>query len=116
MTDEPPVDDHAISYKLLAAGTPVFSSDGHAIGTVDRVLENQREHIFDGIVLRTVQGERFLDAPDIGRITRSRVTAGLDLAATAALPAYEPGPPEFEANASTGRFSRFFGRGWKRRR
>jgi len=115
MTDQPPIDDHAISYKLLAAGTPVFSCDGHEIGTVDRVLENEREHIFDGIVLHTAHGERFLDAPDIERITSSRVTATLDLAATAALPDHKPGPPSFEANTSTGRFSRLFGRGWKRR-
>ncbi|MDX6674023.1 MAG: hypothetical protein QOH11_1441, partial [Solirubrobacteraceae bacterium] len=46
MTD----DDVAISYKVLARGTPVHSSDGAELGTVDRVLDNAREQIFDGIV------------------------------------------------------------------
>ena len=109
-------DDHAISYHLLEAETPVFSSDGHEIGRVDRVLENEREQIFDGIVLRTASGERFLDAPDIQRITATRVTAALDLADTATLPAYQPGPPSFVANTSKGRLSRLFGGGWKRQR
>ena len=61
-------DGPAISYKLLARATPVLSSDGEPLGTVDRVLENEREHIFDGIVMRTDAGERFVDAPEVARI------------------------------------------------
>ena len=46
-------DEHAISYQALPRGLPVHASGGEAIGTVHRVLDNAREHIFDGIVIST---------------------------------------------------------------
>ena len=61
-------DGHAIGYKVLARGTPVRSSDGMQIGTVRRVQDNAREHIFDGIVIDTPEGRRFVDAPEVARI------------------------------------------------
>jgi hypothetical protein len=108
-------DGTAISYKLLERGTPVQASDGTRVGTVDRVLENEREHIFDGIVVRTDAGERFVDAPEVARIAERAVTLTLDGPRAAALPEYEPGAPEYRANPSSGRMGRFFGGGWKRR-
>ena len=65
-------DGPAISYKLLARGTAVHSSDGDLLGTVDQVLDNVREDIFDGIVMRTSGSERFVDAPEVARITEQR--------------------------------------------
>jgi len=64
------VDDHghAIGYKVLKRGTPVRSSDGVQVGSVRRVLDNAREHIFDGIVIDTPNGRRFVDAPEVARI------------------------------------------------
>ena len=59
---------HAIGYKVLARGTPVRSSDGIEVGTVRRVQDNAREHIFDGIVIDTPSGRRFVDAPEVARI------------------------------------------------
>jgi hypothetical protein len=108
---------HAISYKLLEAGTPVRSSDGSPVGTVQRVLENPREHIFDGIVIATPSGLRFVDAPEVGRIAERGVTLTIDSEAAAALPEPDPGAPEFQANPSGGRgvVGRLFGGGWKRR-
>ena len=109
-------DGHAISYKLLAPGVPVVTADDVEVGTVDRVLENEREHIFDGIVVRSERGELFVDAPEVARIAERQVTLSIDAAAAADLPAYEPGAPEFQANPSAGRLGRFLGGGWKRRR
>jgi hypothetical protein len=63
-----PDDGHAIGYKVLARGTPVRTSDGVQIGTVRRVQDNAREHIFDGIVIDTPDGRRFVDAPEVARI------------------------------------------------
>jgi sporulation protein YlmC with PRC-barrel domain len=109
-------DDPAISYKLLDRGTAVHTSDGDVLGTVDQVLDNVREDIFDGIVVRTSSGERFVDAPEVARITDQRVTLSIDAAAAAQLPAYEPGAPQYEANTRAGRLARLLGRGgWKRR-
>jgi hypothetical protein len=109
-------DGHAVSYKLLEPGVPVVTADDVELGTVDRVLENEREHIFDGIVVRSERGELFVDAPEVARIAERQVTLSIDAAAAADLPAYEPGAPEFQANPSAGRLGRFLGGGWKRRR
>ena len=107
---------HAISYRLLEAGVPVMTTDGAEIGTVDRVLDNDRESIFDGIVVRAERGEVFVDAPEVARITERRVTLSIDASAADALPLYEPGAPEFQANPRAGRIGRFLGGGWSRRR
>ena len=112
MTDD---DGVAISYKLLERGTPVTSSDGAELGTVDRVLDNAREQIFDGIVVRTPGGDVFVDAPEVARITERRVTLSIDAGEAAALPAYEPGAPEYQANPKAGRLGRLFGGSWKKR-
>jgi len=112
-----PSDDggHAISYKVLEAGTAVCASDGSPVGTVREVLENVAEHIFDGLVIDTPDGERFVDAPEIARIAERRVTLALDAAGAAGLPERDSaGGPTFRANARGGRLSRLFGGGWKR--
>ena len=82
-------DDHQIGYQALPRGVPVHAADGAQVGTVYRVLDNAREHIFDGIVLATERGRRFVDAPEVARITRSRVTLTIDAAEAAELPPHE---------------------------
>jgi hypothetical protein len=67
-------DGHAISYKVLRRGTPVRAADGVQVGTVRRVLENTRENIFDGIVVDTSEGQRFVDAPEVARVAERWVT------------------------------------------
>jgi hypothetical protein len=46
-------DEHQIGYQALPRGVPVHASDGALVGRVHRVLDNAREHIFDGIVIST---------------------------------------------------------------
>ena len=108
---------HVVSYKVLAAGTAVWTSDGVEVGRVREVLENEREHIFDGIVVDTDAGQRFVDAPEVARIAERRVTLALDAAAAAELPERDAkGGPEFGADLRAGRLARFLGRGgWRRR-
>ena len=79
-------DDHQIGYQALPRGVPVHAADGVQVGTVHRVLDNAREHIFDGIVIETGQGKRFVDAPEVARITLRRVTLTIDAAEAAELP------------------------------
>jgi sporulation protein YlmC with PRC-barrel domain len=65
---------HQIGYLVLPQGTPVVTSDGVEIGRVAQVLDNAREHIFDGIVVRTESRTVFVDAPEVARIAERRVT------------------------------------------
>jgi len=96
-------DGHAISYKVLERGTPVHASDGAPVGTVREVLENVAEHIFDGLVIDTPAGERFVDAPEIARIAELRVTLVLDAQGAAALPERDSaGGPTYRADARGG--------------
>ena len=46
-------DGYAVHYTELKRGTPVRSSDGQEVGTVAEVLDNDREAIFDGLVIET---------------------------------------------------------------
>ena len=108
-------DGHAIHYTAVTVGTPVYSSEGTAVGTVAQVVDNYREHILDGIVLKTTGGDlRFVDAPEVGRTAERGVTLAIDADAVAHLPPPEDGAGTFSANARPGRMGRLFGRGWKR--
>ncbi len=66
-------DDTAISYKAAVIGTPVLSSSGATIGTLEHVLEVPEVDVFDGIVIATHAGLRFIDADQVREITRSHI-------------------------------------------
>ena len=102
-------DDHQIGYQALPRGVPVISSDGRELGTVHRVQDNAREHIFDGIVMRTSDGMRFVDAPEVARVTRRRVTLGIDAAEAAGLPEHRGMLGSMQTRAQRA------GRRWRRR-
>jgi hypothetical protein len=71
-----PLDDGvAVHYTALAKGTPVYSSDEVEVGEVVEVLDNYREHIFDGLVIAVGDGtRRFVDAPEVARTAERAVT------------------------------------------
>jgi uncharacterized protein YrrD len=78
-----------ISYLVLAEGTRVFSADEHEIGTVVHVLADEREDVFDGIVIdaRTGPGaHRFADAANVQAIHEHGVILKGDQRACEALP------------------------------
>jgi hypothetical protein len=89
--DSAQVDDGpAIHYLAVAPGTAVYSADGVEIGSVREILDNAREHIFDGVVFRATDGSlRFADAPEVARTAERGVTLTLS-----AEQAAELGPPE----------------------
>ena len=110
-------DGHAVHYSAVVRGTPVYSSDEQVVGTVDAVLDNYREHIFDGIVIESATGElRFVDAPEVARTAERGVTLKITAEQAADLPEPERAAPEFAPNLRAGRISRMLGRGWRKRR
>jgi hypothetical protein len=114
MTDE----GTPIAYTGLPAGVPVVSSSGQEFGTVEHVLQIPEEDLFDGIVVATAGGLRFVDRDQIDNITTARVTCLLSDEEAAALPAPQGAMPTFEVEQGTSlhdRFGRLFGRPhWKR--
>jgi hypothetical protein len=85
-----------IAYLALDRGTPVYSADSDEIGVVDHVLEDDREDVFEGIVIahredhHHLLGHRdphvFADADQIDTIYRQGVVLKLSTADTAELP------------------------------
>jgi hypothetical protein len=108
-------DGHAIGYKVLRRGTPVRSSDGVQVGTVRRVQDNAREHIFDGIVIDTPDGRRFVDAPEVARIFERAVV--LTITAEQAKELHEQGSAVSARlrNTSTARRAKRLGRSMRDR-
>jgi len=110
-------DGSAVHYTAVERGTPVFSEDEVELGTVEQVLDNYREHIFDGIVLRTQHGDyRFVDAPEVKRTAERAVTLSITAAEAEQLPPPEKGPGEFEIRRGAGKVASKLGFGWKKRR
>jgi len=98
-----PLDDgHAVHYSAVTRGTPVFSSDDVEVGKVVEVLDNYREHIFDGLVIEAPDGaRRFVDAPEVARTAERAVTLNITAEEAARL-----GPP----TGGGGGLRRLFGR------
>jgi hypothetical protein len=68
MTDEVP-----IAYEALTTGTPVLSTTGTEIGIVEHVLADSSLDLFDGLVVKTSAGLRFVTADQVGLITTTAV-------------------------------------------
>jgi hypothetical protein len=91
-------DDTPISYMAAVRGTPVLSSAGTQIGTLEHVLQVPEVDVFDGIVIATTAGLRFIDADYVQQITRGHIRCSLDDAQAARLP--EPqGTPVYHVDA-----------------
>jgi hypothetical protein len=111
MSDETPV-----AYTAAVHGSSVLSSTGSRIGTLEHVLEVPELDVFDGIVIGTHHGLRFIEADHVTEITRSHLGTDLDDEQAAELPAPD-GPPVYHLDAfqDSGNnlhdvLGRFFGR------
>ncbi len=91
----------AISYEALAVHTPVFAGSGVEFGTVAHVLADEHLDLFDGIVVHTHDGIRFIDRDQIDTITTTAVTTTLSDEQLAALPK-PAGEPIYEVDALQG--------------
>jgi uncharacterized protein YrrD len=77
------------SYRVLAEGTPVYSSDAEKLGEVEHVLCDQEIDIFDGLVIdQSVLpgGHRFADATQVEEVYDRGVVLSIDAAAAESLP------------------------------
>ena len=77
---------HPISYLVLERDTPIYSSDGEHLGHVHEVLYVPEKDIFDGVVMHTSDGARFVDAPEVGSIYERGVVLTITSVEAAALP------------------------------
>jgi hypothetical protein len=91
-------DDAAISYQAVPVGVPVLTATGREIGTLEHVLQIPAEDLFDGLVVATADGLRFVDADQVQVITMTYVRSTLDDEAAAHLPAPD-GTPVYHVDA-----------------
>src|SRR5437868_1586837 len=90
-----------IAYLAVEHGTPIFTSDGRQLGTLEHVLADEGADVFDGIIVDTSLGPggwRFVDAPEVQEIHERGVLLKIDAAAAEKLPAPEANPGELRAN------------------
>jgi hypothetical protein len=101
-----------IAYTALQPGTPVQTSDGRQFATVVAVLVDEKVSVFDGIVVETGEGTRFLDADQVGWIYTTCVRTTLSAEQAAELPVPESSNViDIKPGRSIGaRLSRRFGR------
>lgn len=105
-----PDEGHAIHYTAVQPGTSVFSSDGVEVGRVRAVLDNHKEHIFDGVVFADMGGVlRFADAPEVARTAERAVTLSIDAEQARQLGPPEKGGAKLAPKARLGRLGRLFG-------
>jgi hypothetical protein len=97
-SEDDEISDDEISYLALAVGTAVQSSSGTTFGTVEHVLEIPEFDAFDGIVVATQHGLRFVSRDQIKQITSSAVRCELSDEEAQNLPA-PWGPPVYRVNA-----------------
>jgi len=85
-----------IAYTVLGAGVPVIASDGKTVGTVASVLAAHSQDIFHGLLVKTDNGLRFVEAADISELHEHGVDLSIDSAAAAALPGPEHSAPVYD--------------------
>ena len=108
-------DGQAIHYTAVPRGTPVYSSDEVEVGVVEAMLDNYREHIFDGVVFKDPDGVlRFADAPEVSRTAERGVTLSIDAEQATQLAPPDESNPSYRPRIPRRRIGRMFGGGWKR--
>jgi hypothetical protein len=109
-----------VSYEALPVGAAVLSATGAEFGTVEHVLQVPELDLFDGIVVKTKHGLRFVDRDQVADMTTTLVRCALTDEEAANLPApkgalvLHPDTAHDEGSSLTARFGRLFGREhWK---
>ncbi len=90
-----------IAYMVLEEGTPVHSADGVEIGTVKHVLADTGADVFDGLVLETREGDRFVDAPEVAELYERLVVLTIGADRARQLPEHTPSPAVVHVDPDT---------------
>ncbi|MDQ4124589.1 MAG: DUF2171 domain-containing protein [Actinomycetota bacterium] len=82
--------DAPIAWLALDEGTPILASDGEEVGRVVTVVADEQKDIFSGVTFRPglLDGQRFVPADAIDRLTESAVHLNITAAQAADLDAY----------------------------
>lgn len=82
--------DAPIAWLALEEGTPILASDGEEVGRVATVVADEQKDIFSGITFKPglLDGERFIPAAAIDRLTQDAVHLNIPAADTEALEPY----------------------------
>ena len=81
---------------VLAEGTPVLAAGGERVGEVKRVLAEPDVDVFDGVIVATPAGDRFVDADRAGDLYERAMVLPLTVEEARGLPE----PPENPAVVS----------------
>jgi hypothetical protein len=108
-------DSDPIAYEALTKGTLVITVDGTELGKVEHVLADSSLDLFDGIVIKTNAGLRFVSADQVGLITVGKVNTKITDADAADLPKPQTGdavfhddPEEYDGNGLSAWFGKMF--------
>jgi hypothetical protein len=109
-------DGTPVSYQALAKGTPMLNRAGESFGTVEHVLQVPELDLFDGVVVRTGHGLRFVDRDAISAITTTQVRCDLSADDVENLPrpdgdeVYQTDPGQDVGEGLTARLGQMFRR------
>jgi hypothetical protein len=90
-----------ISWRVLEQKTPVYAEGGVAVGVVRHVMAIRESDIFDGLVIHTHDGDRFVPAENISAMHERAVALSLDAGQVSALERPQPGPAAMTVDADT---------------
>jgi hypothetical protein len=104
-----------IAYEALTKGTPVVTATGTEIGIVEHVLADSSLDLFDGIVVKTKDGLRFVTADQVGLVTVGKVNTKIADADVATLQqphegdaVFHDNPEEYDGNGLSKWFGKMF--------
>ena len=82
--------DTPIAWLALDEGTPILASDGEEVGRVTTVVADEQKDIFSGVTFRPglLDGERFVPASAIERLTEGAVHLNITATQAAELEPY----------------------------
>ena len=101
-----------VAWKVIEAGTPVFTPDGEKAATVSRVVGDPDADVFTGLAVTVglLGAERLVPSESVQGIWPDKIEVDLTKDALEALPEYEDAPVLRIEPDEPGFFARLFGR------